>query len=335
MILEIQKQFNENILQMAAQCYGVQPKDLISLGGFESHVYEFVYQQKPCIMKITHSLRRTKDYIMGELDFLNFLIDRGANVARALPSSYGNWVEIIPTGQTDSYFLVIVYEKAKGKLPTEAEWNHHLFETWGQTLGKIHAISKEYKLPNSAFKRQEWNEEDQLDIAKYVPNSQTKVFEQVEKLMDRIASLPKDRNSYGLIHGDFHHKNFFVENGIITVFDFDDVTYNWYINDIATILYFVNMHPLKPWVKEFPRCFLDPFLIGYCRENQLDPIWFKYLPDFLRLNHVIQYVICYQSLDMEKLTKAQKHRIEKLRYEIENEVEILNIPDTYANTKKY
>lgn len=325
MIIEIKQQFSEEILEAATQRYGVERGDLKDLGGFESFVYELSYLDNPSIMKITHSLRRTKHYLMGEVEFLNFLADNNALVARALPSQNGEFVEIIPTAEEGSYFLVVVFEKAKGRLPDAEDWNADLFEKWGNVLGRIHKIAKEFQLSDLAYKRQEWNEEDQLDIDKYLPHSQTEVFRKVKKLLARIDSLPKDRDSYGLIHGDLHHKNFFLDNGLITAFDFDDVTYNWYISDIALILYFANLFPLKPWNKEeFPRNFLEPFLKGYRQENQLESVWLGHLPDFLRLNHVFQYVILYQSLDINNLTDAQKKSLERHRKEIETEATIID-----------
>jgi len=41
-----------------------------------------------------------------------------------------------------------------------------------------------------------------------------------------------------LIHTDVHAGNFFVDDGRITVFDFDDSSYQWFASDIAIALYY-------------------------------------------------------------------------------------------------
>ena len=49
------------------------------------------------------------------------------------------------------------------------------------------------------------------------------------------APCPKIADSYGLIHNDFNDGNFTVDydNGDITVFDFDDCCYFWFMYDLA------------------------------------------------------------------------------------------------------
>lgn len=53
--------------------------------------------------------------------------------------------------------------------------------------------------------------------------------------LDGLHALPKDADSYGLIHNDFNDGNFTVDydNDNITAFDFDDCCYFWFMYDIA------------------------------------------------------------------------------------------------------
>lgn len=62
----------------------------------------------------------------------------------------------------------------------------------GRYTGKMHSLTKSYKLSNPRFKRQEWDEEEQLKLRKYVPEDQTKVFQQADDLMNELRQLPKN-----------------------------------------------------------------------------------------------------------------------------------------------
>lgn len=325
MIKEILHSYNEDILNEVLSRYGIDKNNTKSLGALESFVYEYKINKRSYILKITHSLRRSAEYIKGEIDWLNYLANNGVSAARAFPSKNGNLVEIID-GEMP-YFIAISYEKADGKLVTEDEWHSNLFSKWGQVIGKMHKLTKKYKIKDISYKRQEWYEDDLLNVEKYLSLSQTKVIDKTLKLIERLKSLPKDKESYGLIHADLHHENFFIHNKEITVFDFDDIQYDWFINDIAIALYYaIWWNPLKNYDKnEFAKSFLKNFLEGYNKENTLDTYWIDKIPYFLKLRHIMVYIIFHQIFDLSNLTKEQDELINKYRYEIENEIPIVDI----------
>lgn len=313
MIREIQALYNETIRNEAAARFGVGPGELNNLGGFESYVYEYRKGEQDYILKVTHSIRRTAEYIMGELDWLNYLADHGVSVSRAVASERGNLVERIELG--DSYFLVYSFVKAQGRLARGEAWNTSLFEIWGETMGKMHRLTRDYQLPNPAWKRQEWYEEEQLKIDKYLPSSETRIIEQTQKLLARIHQLPKDRNTYGLVHGDFHQGNFFIDEvGRITVFDFDDIGYNWFANDIAISLFYVLWRSFSSEEERRAEAerFMEFFMRGYNREHQLDPWWANHMHDFLKMRRALLVSVFNQAFDMNNMAEKTKKEYEEL-----------------------
>lgn len=322
---EIRNRFHEGVLHAAAAAYDLTADQLKSVGGFESSVYEFSRDGRPYIMKITHTLRRSVDYIQGELEWLTYLADRGVPAARSVPSRRGRNVEVLeePDG---SAFLVICYEKAAGHRAGEAEWSGPLFETLGELMGRMHALTQSYVPSASVFKRQEWYEEEQLRTAKYVPEDQQRVIEQAQALIERLRQLPRTRDVYGLVHADLHSGNFFIDDeGRITVFDFDDIEYNWFMNDIAIVLFYARfpkrrLHPEEP---DFIAYFLRHFMAGYNRHHKLDPVWFRHVPDFLMLRHILLYTIFFQSHERSEITPDQWAVQEKRRKIIENQEPIV------------
>ncbi|MCY8132102.1 phosphotransferase, partial [Bacillus spizizenii] len=234
---EIKNIFHEDqVLAEAAMKYGFSNSQVRFLADAENYVYECMKDNQSYILKITHTIRRSSDYIMGEMEWLRHLAEGGLSVAKSLPSLGGKDVEEVPDGNGGS-FLLRVYEKAPGQKVEESDWNETLFYELGRYTGEMHSLTKSYQLSNPAFKRQEWDEEEQLKLRKYVPEDQTKVFQQADSLMNELRRLPKSRDSYGLVHADLHHGNFHWDHGKIIAFDFDDIGYNWFINDISILLY--------------------------------------------------------------------------------------------------
>lgn len=89
---------------------------------------------------------------------------------------------------------------------------------------------------------------------------------------EELGKLSKGRNCYGMIHHDLHHKNFYINNKEIVLFDFGDCECNWFVYDIAIVLYHalqvINGNDVQR--EDFALQFTKSFLKGYNTENQLD-----------------------------------------------------------------
>ncbi|MDK1004412.1 phosphotransferase enzyme family protein [Bacillus subtilis] len=317
---DIKKIFEEEqVLAEAAARYGFSKDQVRFLADAENYVYECMKDNQPYILKITHTIRRSSDYIMGEMEWLRHLAIGGISVAKPLPSLNGKDVEAVPDGNGGS-FLLRVYEKAPGQKVDESDWNETLFYELGRYTGSMHSLTKSYKLSNPAFKRQEWDEEEQLKLRKYVPEDQIKVFQQADSLMNELRRLPKSQDSYGLVHADLHHGNFNWDHGKITAFDFDDIGYNWFVNDISILLYNVLWYPVVLYDDKaaFTEEFMTHFMKGYWEENELDPAWLMIIPDFLRLRHMLIYGLLHQMFDLNTIGEEEKEMLAGFRRDIEN-----------------
>ncbi|KMN52325.1 phosphotransferase enzyme family protein, partial [Bacillus sp. LK7] len=289
----------------------------------ENYVYEIVKDNEPYILKITHTIRRTPEYILGEMEWLHHLAKEGLSVAKPIPSLNGKDVEEVPDGKGGA-FLLRVYEKAPGRKVEESDWNGTLFYQLGKYTGNMHRLTKSYRLSDPAYKRQEWDEEEQLKLRKYVPADQHLVFERADALMEKLRRLPKNPENYGLVHADLHHGNFNWDNGKITAFDFDDIGYNWFVNDISILLYNMLWYPVIPYEDKaaFTGEFMTHFMKGYREENDLDSAWFEHIPDFLRLRHMLIYGLLHQAFDLNSLGDEELGMLKAFRRDIENETPI-------------
>jgi Ser/Thr protein kinase RdoA (MazF antagonist) len=152
---------------------------------------------EPLILRLTHSSHRSEDQVVAELNWINYLSDHGVSVASAFLSKNEKLVERIDV--EDSSFYASLFEKAPGNPIdiNEKGFNTELFSIWGQTIGKLHAVTKNYQLIANEPKRPEWYEDDLLNYKKFIPASQTQVIEQADKLLDELYQLPKDKDVYG------------------------------------------------------------------------------------------------------------------------------------------
>lgn len=319
---DIQAIFEEDkVLAKAGEIYGFTKFQFIA--DAENYVYEIVKDNQAYILKITHTIRRTPEYILGEMEWLHHLTKGGLSAAKPIPSLNGRDVEEVPDGKGGA-FLLRVYEKAPGRKVEESDWNGTLFYELGKYTGNMHRLTKSYRLSDPKYKRQEWDEEEQLKLRKYVPEDQHLVFERADALMEELRRLPKNPENYGLVHADLHHGNFNWDNGKITAFDFDDSGYNWFVNDISILLYNILWYPVIPYEDKaaFTEEFMTHFMKGYKEENDLDPAWLEKIPDFLRLRHMLIYGLLHQAFDLDSLGDEELEMLKGFRRDIENETPI-------------
>jgi Ser/Thr protein kinase RdoA (MazF antagonist) len=294
----IKERFTEMILAEAMHRYGIAEGHIHLLDGFESFMYEFDWTRGGVpdsgILRIGHSLRRTLALIQAEVDWINYLADGGAGVAKAWLSERGNLVEAVDDEQ-GGQFLVTAFAKAAGRHPGRAEWTPAFFETYGQLIGRMYALSRRYTPPHADCVRPHWNDEVNMEIEKFLPQGDEYIAEQFRALLAYLEALPANPEGYGLIHQDAHGGNFHVDDaGQITLFDFDDCCYGHYIYDLAMVVFYaiVNRSDMPAATREF----MGPFLHGYSRENQLDPAWLKEIPHFLKLREIDLYAIIHRSM---------------------------------------
>ncbi|MCP5100155.1 MAG: phosphotransferase, partial [Chloroflexi bacterium] len=266
---EIKDRYNDDILHETMRRYDIQSDQIKLLAGFESYMYEFEKDGSEFILRIGHSRRRTEAMIQGEVDWINYLAAGGAGVARAVLSAKGNLVESVADAK-DGHFLGTAFVKAKGDHAHRMKmWNEALFVDYGRLIGKMHRLTKAYTPANPAWKRLEWDSPESMEVERQLPQADTLVLERFRTLMRHLQSLPKGRDSYGLIHQDAHGGNFFVDGaGQITLFDFDDSAYGHFAYDVAMVLFYAVTNHEN--VDTFAPQFWHPFWQGYCEENQLD-----------------------------------------------------------------
>lgn len=294
----IKDRYNDSILQEAMRRYGITNDQIHPLDAFESFIYEFERDSHAYILRISHSFRRSESLVLGEVDWINYLAEGGVSVAKAIPSESGKLVEAIED-QWGEAFLVTAFVKARGQAPWDL-WTPKLYKSYGKMIGQIHTLSKSYQPNQAAWKRPDWNNDLFEFVERYLPESESIAKKKYRDICSHVNTLAKDRESYGLTHQDAHGSNLFVdEMGQITLFDFDECAYNWFINDIAVVLFYI-VQDAEDW-RVFTEEFLSHFLRGYVQACTLDFTWLKEIPNLLKIREIELYAVMHRDFDVNNI----------------------------------
>lgn len=324
---------NREVLEEAAPLFGIQKAALKVFPEYEGAanlVYEYNLDGRPLILRLSYTPERTNDQIQAELHFVEYLVEQGVRVSEPVRSQNGNLIETLQAQGID--FRIVSFVKGQGMRVPDNGYRYRLdapieeyFQNWGQMLGQMHRATKHYQPLNEKVRRPEWFElhKIRLSIADQLPDHLQTVGHRIRSTIEELKSLPKDQDSYGLIHGDFNDGNFTVDysNGDITVFDFDDSCYFWFIYEIASAweggIGRVMFRGLKER-QSFMDRYMEQVMGGYQRENSLTVEWLKRLPLFIKLIQIEEFLHYAQYLDSadEEIQAGLKYKIKCLEEEI-------------------
>jgi Ser/Thr protein kinase RdoA (MazF antagonist) len=285
------------LLDLACKRYGASPEQLIPLsGGHFNAVYEFSVgtMGSSGILRIGIEDCPTEQ-TLGMLEWVNFLRAQGAPVSGPLKSMRGHLLERLE--YNNQPYNITCFEKVSGTLAENIPpntWTDELFHAIGRAVGQFHAISKKYQPSHAGLTRPQWYDSYEITHAtSLLQNLTDPAGEKLARLLNYLVSLPQSPADYGLIHDDLHFANFLVGQGNqVTVIDFDDCGYGWFVIDVAMAVFDVMVlyNPLNDVQGQiFARRFLRSYLSGYREQNQLDPFWQAQIGHFLKLKELCIY----------------------------------------------
>jgi len=327
-----------DVLDSATRLFGTSKEHLSKFDDYEgcaNLVYQYERSGQPLILRITCRPDRSVELIQAELDFVTYLAEGGVRVARPIPSQAGNLLEVIQAAKMP--FMVVSFVRGSGMRVPDNGYRYRddvpieeYFQNWGQVLGQMHRLAKTYQPPSESIRRPEWHTWEYYKGFAYGERLPA-IAQKYDQLIAELNALPKDVDSYGLIHNDFNDGNFTVDysNGDITVFDFDDSCYFWFVYDLACAweggIGRTMFSPLEDR-RAFMDHYMEQVMLGYTRENSLSDEWLARLPLFLRLIQMQEIMYYAQYLDDpdEELQAGLRYKI----YCIENDIPYLGFFDS-------
>lgn len=203
--------------------------------------------------------------VASEISWLNALHDiEGINLINPVPTVRGTFVTTIRDRDAVGW-TVISTKFVKGTVLEDIDNPAPYYVTIGKWAAQFHEQSRRWKAP-FGFTRFNW------DISNMVgPSPRWGRWEDAHlreadrelcnqalwKAMDVVMKVPRTSRTWGLIHADLRPSNVIKgADGTLTIIDFDDAGYSWYLYDYASSLSFIEHKPYAPelaqsWVKGY------------------------------------------------------------------------------------
>ena len=205
------------------------------------------------ILRVHRPGYRTDLEIMSELSWLDQL--QSENLI-ATPSIIrgrdGARIQKILSPTTGKTLNLVMFEFVAGCHPKENLDQIDLFQALGQMAATLHQQVHRWIKPKD-FYRPHWNLASILgenpvwgkwQSAPKVTAEITAVLNKAENLLtNRLSAIGKSNQNYGLIHADMRLANILLSRNQLTLIDFDDCGFGWFLYDFAASVSFIETHP--------------------------------------------------------------------------------------------
>lgn len=289
-------------------------------------------------VRVTTRPDRSMADLLGEVNFIRHLDSKGISVATPYTSKDGKSVCIVE--HMENVFCYVIFRAAKGEQLSHRGYKyiegvplskHHY--NCGRVLGQIHKASETY-LPTDGHKRHHILDYLKVLIETYLPNEMIVVRGKFNILINQLEELEKNNMNYGMIHGDFGDGNYNIDyrNGNITLFDFDDAGYCWYMYEIAGawyastgwVMYEEDLEKRKVLMDEIFASIVE----GYRSIRALDDAYIEQLPLYLKLVEMERFLDELRYMTMtEGAIDFEDEELQEQTHCIENGIPYLGIFD--------
>ena len=235
--------------------------------------------QPPQVLRIHRRNYHSLAAIESELDWMESLrADTGIRTPTVIRSRDGLRVVEVADQSGGPSRSCVMFEFIPGSQPENEDVK--AFEQLGEITAVMHAHSRGWQRPTT-FTRFAWDADAAFGFTPRwgrwqngigVGPSEAEVLSRLEmtlrRRLDRFGTAPE---RFGLVHADTRLANLLVNDGEVSVIDFDDSGFSWFLYDLGTSVSFFEHEPQVPDL-------LDAWMTGYRRNGILtkedqDEIW--------------------------------------------------------------
>jgi len=207
------------------------------------------------VLRVHRQGYHTPDAINSELDWIEALQrDKVVQTPQILRGLDGKRLQTVDTQELGKVQMVL-FAYDTGTNPDEAEIFPKQFRGLGELAAKLHDHSETWVKP-TGFTRMAWGLDEVFGPkapwgnwrdAPHVNDSLSEVLERAEtRVVDSLQKFGTSCDRYGLIHADMRLANLLVLKDSITVIDFDDCGFGWFLYDFAAAISFFEHKPIVP-----------------------------------------------------------------------------------------
>jgi Ser/Thr protein kinase RdoA (MazF antagonist) len=310
-------------LREILHAFGLRPETSRFLRDSQNCVYSCEDAGRKFIIRVSRSRHRDSSQVRAELAWISFLIQRGIKACAPIPAGNG---DLCPSFEFDGQvYIVTCFEHAPGHEITLQDITQPLYEKLGAMVGSMHAAAVDFNATRPALDRPKWDESRLLreDVAGLGDSLTDKFRSTIADLVRDLRSYPLTSQNHGLIHGDVSFGNYFIHEGDLWIFDFDNCEYGYFAQDLATVLYdsiyckvlnkFADAQPTERMIP-----FWKAFWSAYSKTgplNEIDTLQFK---NFFLLREAIIFVHYHRTMDLRNIDDPFRMDLEVMRRNVEN-----------------
>jgi Ser/Thr protein kinase RdoA (MazF antagonist) len=265
----------------ALAAYSVHPDSTVELLNVSENATFLVGDPDsgPSVLRVHRLGYHTEAEIASELAWMDALrAQAGVRTPRVLPAADGRRVVTVaerggPDSLTQRY--CVRFEFLPGAEPggsgDDPQLTGEHFAELGEITARMHRHAREWPRP-AWFTRFHWDYAaafgDQARWGRWQdgigvgPSERTILTRLDDVLRTRLTAYGQGPERYGLVHADTRLANLLVHDGSVSVIDFDDSGFSWYLYDLGTSVSFFEHEPEVP-------ALVDSWLEGYRRAAEL------------------------------------------------------------------
>jgi len=221
----------------------------------ENHTFRIDIQSgERFILRVHRPGYHSAASINSELEWVSALrLETSLPVPRALRGRNGAVLQTLDADRRTRQAVLFAHEP--GIEPQPGDDLGGLFETLGGFAAIAHCHAMSFA-PSAVFTRPVWNAGAVLDPGgpwgdwREAPHVEGRVAECLAALERRLradlAAYGEGRDRFGLIHADMRLANLLVDGPRLTLIDFDDCGFCWFLYDFAAAVSFFEDSPGMP-----------------------------------------------------------------------------------------
>jgi len=245
--------------QAALPAYGLDGAQVRLLNVSENGTFRVDHpQQGPSVLRVHRSGYHSEPAIRSELAWIEAL--RAEGVVRTpafLPTLDRSPVARVelPDGQSRH---VVRFTWVDGTEPDETRLTRDFAEL-GEITARLHRHARSWRRP-AGFTRFVWDYDTSLGEKGHwgrwqdglgVGPAELAVLGRLdEALRARLAEYGQGESRFGLVHADMRLANLLVDGDTVTVIDFDDCGFSWFMYDFASAVSFIEHESYVPELAE-------------------------------------------------------------------------------------
>lgn len=184
----------------------------------------------------------------SEAAWVGALAATGVRVPAAVPTLHDGFVALVPDPD-GTVWVCVSYSFAPGAVLEDVADPVPYYRQIGATTARLHLHSRQWQ-PPAGFERHSWELTDMVgpgcrwgrwEAADLSSAELGLLTRAQDKALSLLADLPRDAQRWGLIHADLRPSNLLIDTaGQLTVIDFDDSGWSWYLYDYAAAFSFIE-----------------------------------------------------------------------------------------------